>query len=476
MRVGLITFLVIASIILTSNQIQPAFAQSFFDDFTNIFINLQSYFDDIFNNSQNNGQNIDVFRALGETISDWTDDFDEEKKLLKEQKIQNEIELEKRKKELEQRERQLQTETLAKEQKQRELEDRQRLLDAERLAKEQKQRELEQKQRELEQKQRELEERQRQLEAERLAKEQKQRELEQRQRLLEAEKIQSQKRDVLAKYSWSPFVMGLTDGELTFYVQQLPSYVTQDVRNQVESLASWMDGANVYGGIKLKRVYQNGMADFSINWVRDYQQEAIGRQVGDYLIVGLGKSNCYGQWMPFDGYSVYKIMWHEVGHALGYAHVSDSNNIMYEHGTGTNFNLAQEHTMTLPDGYWRTIPLCYGGSLFFSTNSDNQNGHKVYVVPSDKNPRDIINGNQPYYTTCSAYENAMISFSQNCTVEHGSYILIENPSRLGLGKAITVDVKIFDTNSDKRLDLNLDESHMYFSQDFVNNVRTLFRN
>jgi len=152
MRVGLITFLIIASIILTSNQIQPAFAQSFFDDLTNIFTNLQSYFESVFSSDENNKQDFDVFRALGETISDWTDDFDEEKKLLKEQNLQYEREIraeqsanEQKQRELDQRQQQLEAERLAKEQKQRELDERQRLLDAERLAKEQKQRELEQK-------------------------------------------------------------------------------------------------------------------------------------------------------------------------------------------------------------------------------------------------------------------------------------------------------------------------------------------
>jgi len=39
MRENLIVFLVLASVILTSTQVQSAFAQSFFDDFTKIFEN-----------------------------------------------------------------------------------------------------------------------------------------------------------------------------------------------------------------------------------------------------------------------------------------------------------------------------------------------------------------------------------------------------------------------------------------------------
>jgi len=508
MRENLIVFLVLASVILTSTQVQSAFAQSFFDDFTKIFENgfksIESYFGNILSNTPNNKQDTDVFRALGETIQAWTDDFDQEKKTLKEKQIQNEIDLAAKQRELEESDRQLQAEQLAKEQKQRELDQRQQQLDTERLAKEQKQNEIEQQQRQLEderlaneQKQYEIEQQQRQLEAERLAKEQKQRELEQQQRQLEAErlakeqkqreleqqqirlalqKIESDKQSILAQYSWSPFIMGLTDGELTYYVQPLPSYASNDVRNQVESLATWMDGQTMYGGIKLKRVYQQEYSDFSINWVKDYQEDAIGRQVGNYLIVGLGTNNCYGEWTPFNGYTVYKIMWHEVGHALGYTHVSDSNNIMYEKGTGNKFDWYHGDSITLPDGAAQSIPLCYGSYFGYTAQTvGGNNGFHVYVVPPNSNPRDVISGKASFYLSCSEYEREMSSVSKDCNVVPGSYLLIYNPSTLGLGNPVVVDVKIADTNGDKRPNFDFDESQMYFDKDFINYVLNLFR-
>ena len=487
MRENLIVFLVLASVILTSTQVQSAFAQSFFDDFTKIFENgfksIESYFGNILSNTPNNKQDTDVFRALGETIQAWTDDFDQEKKTLKEKQIQNEIDLAAKQRELEESDRQLQAEQLAKEQKQRELDQRQQQLDTERLAKEQKQNEIEQQQRQLEderlaneQKQYEIEQQQRQLEAERLAKEQKQRELEQQQIRLALQKIESDKQSILAQYSWSPFIMGLTDGELTYYVQPLPSYASNDVRNQVESLATWMDGQTMYGGIKLKRVYQQEYSDFSINWVKDYQEDAIGRQVGNYLIVGLGTNNCYGEWTPFNGYTVYKIMWHEVGHALGYTHVSDSNNIMYEKGTGNKFDWYHGDSITLPDGAAQSIPLCYGSYFGYTAQTvGGNNGFHVYVVPPNSNPRDVISGKASFYLSCSEYEREMSSVSKDCNVVPGSYLLIYNPSTLGLGNPVVVDVKIADTNGDKRPNFDFDESQMYFDKDFINYVLNLFR-
>jgi len=323
----------------------------------------------------------------------------------------------------------------------------------------------------------ELAKTQRELESEQLEKQKKEQELAYKQKQLELIRIENEKKSILADYSDSPFIMGLTDGELTFYVQPLPSYASQDVRNQVEDLASWMDGKTMYKGTKLKRVYQNSFADFSVNWVKDYQEDAIGRQVGDHLLVGLGTSNCYGDWMPFDGYTVYKIMWHEVGHALGYAHVSDSNNIMYEHGTGNKFDLEYEDRITLPDGSSQKISLCHGGSFFYSTKTSPQSdGYKVYAVPPNTSSRDIINLDASFYLDCSRYKNAMISASGECNVASGSYLLIYNPTTFGFGDTVIVDLEIYDRTPNKRPDFDFDESHMFFSQDLVNRVKTLFRN
>jgi len=199
--------------------------------------------------------------------------------------------------ELERKKTQLGKQFLAMEQKKGEIEEKERQLEIEKLEKEQKQMEIEEKER--------------QLEIEKLEKEQKQKEIDFQESQLEYERIQNEKKSVLSNYSWSPFIMGLTDGELTFRVQKFPSYASDDVKIKVESLADWMDGTTVYGGIKLKRVYSGQPADFTINWVKDYQEEAIGRQVGDYLIVGLGRTNCHGDWMPYTGSSIYTTVWHE---------------------------------------------------------------------------------------------------------------------------------------------------------------------
>jgi len=501
MRVGLITFLIIASIILTSNQIQPAFAQSFFDDLTNIFTNLQSYFDDIFNNSPNNGQNIDVFRALGETISDWTDDFDEEKKLLKEQKIQNEIELEKRKNELEQRERQLQTETLAKEQKQRELEEQQRLLDAERLAKEQKQRELEdkqrlldaerlakeQKQRELEdkqrlldaerlakeQKQRELEDRQRLLDAERLAKEQKQRELEEQQRRQEVERLQQEKARIIQESNTNPVIKGIIDGKIKFYIEPIPYYYkVAGIDTAVNNIADSLESRTVYGAT-FERSYNQYEYDIKIEWVKNYGTGQGGVAIFKTIIqVALGDDNCWSKWQPFDTWTVKKIMWHEIGHTLGYQHSNDFNNIMYS-SVGHKKVVDVKHYFTLKAGYSQWWSFCNVGEISWTAKSHkNTDGFNAFAIPSDDPRRFSKDGGVVYFTTNgeSCGSNNKISITRYCAVGNGAYLHFKNNEN----HPIDISFEMYDRNPGKSPNMTWDRNFFYYDSKYLNYVWNLF--
>ena len=287
-------------------------------------------------------------------------------------------------------------------------------------------------------------------------------------------RLEKEKNEIRLKAESFPVVKGWMTGELSYYVNTLPSYASQNVQKNVENLASWMDGTYV-NGVKLKRVY-SGYADFSINWVKDYQEEAIGRQVGDHLIVGLGMGNCFGEWKPFDGSTVYDIMWHEVGHVMGYGHVGDKNSIMYEGGTGTRFQYDYSDTIILSDGYKRSIPFCTGGSVYFTTERvSSTDGYKVYVIPPGSNQWDAINGDAPFYLDCSAYENKMKSFSSSCNVAEGSSLVLYNPSIFGAGSDLQIEIQIVNTNPAPDKDLAFVSGSGYFSQAYIDHVKELFR-
>ena len=299
---------------------------------------------------------------------------------------------------------------------------------------------------------------------------------EQELKILEEQKlVESEKSQIRLLAESSPILTGLINGELTFYVNQLPSYVSSDVRESVESLASSLNGKYIQS-VKLKRVYSTN-ADFTVNWVKNYQEEAIGRQIGGHLIVGLGTDNCLGEWRPFDEYSVKVIMWQEIGHALGYDHTSDENNVMYPK-LDTRYEYEYDETITLRDGWWKPIVFCSSGEMYYSTERVSSiGGYKIYVIPPDASPEGVITNLEEFYTDCSAYEDTYTAFSKTCNVERGSHLMLYNPSLLfGTEGDIEIKIKIKEVESRRDLSIVFGNDNMFYSQEYIDHVRELFGN
>ena len=453
----IISFGFLGIIILLGIQTQPVYAQSFFDDFTNFFTNLQSYFENIFNSDENNKQDIDVFRALGETVQEWTDDFDQEKKLLKEQKIQNEIDLGAKQRELEEKERQLQTEQWAKEQKQRELDQRQQQLDAEKLAKEQKQYEIEQQQR--------------QLDAERLAKEQKQRELEIQQRQQEIERLQQEKASIIQSSYTNPLIKGIINGKLKFYIEPIPYYYTvngidqavNDISNSLTSYTPW--------NVKFERVYDPNSADLVISWIKNYGSHVLGESIfKSHIKVGLGQDNCWGNWQAFNIQTIKKIMWHEIGHSLGYSHSSDPNNVMY-YQTQTQFETDVEHSFSLGRGSAQFFSFCNSGAVaYYAASSSNSDGFQAQIIPPNGGTaQDFVEGKGLIYTDCGGKNYQWLS--RSCNIARGSYLGFINSE----DHTIFISFKMYDKNSGYWPEMTWDKNSFQYDNTYLNHVWNLFR-
>jgi len=326
---------------------------------------------------------------------------------------------------------------------------------------------------EMQQQQAQAEQERQRLEAEM---QQQQAQAEQELKILEKQKlVEGEKSQIRLLAKSLPIFTGLINGELTFYVNQLPSYVSSDVREGVESLASSLNGKYIQS-VKLKRVYSTN-ADFTVNWVKNYQEEAIGRQIGGHLIVGLGTDNCLGEWRPFDEYSVKVIMWQEIGHALGYDHTSDEYNVMYQ-GLDYRYEYEDDETITLRDGWFKPIVFCSSGEMYYSTERVSSiGGYKIYVIPPDASPEGVITNLEEFYTDCSAYEDTYTAFSKTCNVERGSHLMLYNPSLLfGTEGDIEIKIKIRDIEPRNTITTTFDSNNMYYTQEYYNHVRELFGN
>ncbi|MEX2053999.1 MAG: hypothetical protein WD883_00420 [Candidatus Colwellbacteria bacterium] len=224
----------------------------------------------------------------------------------------------------------------------------------------------------------------------------------------------------------NPLVKALTSGELTFYIEPLPHYAADGVDVIIEGLADVFDEWDIFGA-PVRRVYSPDSADLTISWVRDYGDEVIGQAIfRAHLKVGLGSTNCFGEWKPFDGNTVGKIFWHELGHSMGYGHTSDSGNIMY-HETQTRFVVEREIEDVIAAGWTLTIPLCNPGEYLYSFDTESSyTGFNLYVLPPGTSGSDIQAGTGKYYPDCSATN--MSRYSDTCSVASGSKIYLENTS------------------------------------------------
>ncbi len=146
-----------------------------------------------------------------------------------------------------------------------------------------------------------------------------------------------------------PIIKALISGELKFYIEPLPPYAGTGVSDAVDSVARNFSTYKQYGA-SIRRVYDSRDADLMVSWVRDYGSEVTGQSIGRvHIKVGLGRNNCKGEWRAFDAKTVNKILWHELGHSMGYGHSSNPNNVMY-YQTTTGLEVEQEISELIPAG------------------------------------------------------------------------------------------------------------------------------
>ena len=235
-----------------------------------------------------------------------------------------------------------------------------------------------------------------------------------------------------------------------------------------------MDGLYFYG-VKLTRVY-SGYADITVEWAKDWQGHVIGKWLGSSVVVGLGSSSCDGIWKPFDGTTVYRLMYHEMGHALGQNHSSDPDNAMYGTIKNAKYEYEYAESITLIDGTVQGFSMCGDGTYSFVTEKTNSNdGYKTYVIPPKTNAWDVINGKEGFYHACSDFNNEMRSTNSQCSVPHGTIFVLHNPSVFGKGSDISIKVNIIDVSPAGTVDYSFDKDDKQFSDDYLGRIKLLFR-
>ena len=264
----------------------------------------------------------------------------------------------------------------------------------------------------------------------------------------------------------NPFIRSIIDGKINFYIYPVPYYAAPGVEEAVKSLTDFMNKQSDWN-----QVYDVNSADLIINWTKDYGEHRLGVTYFKSVIeVGLGKTTCLGDWAPFTGQSVYRVLWHEIGHSMGYGHSSDPNNIMYYTGN-TKFSVDYDDYVTLDEGFFWPLSFCGAGNYQYSLASDNEySGFMAYVIPPDTDASDFIGNNSGmYYPSCST-EQEMISWGASCNVPVGAKLLIHNPRQPNQDSAININITFYDLEQLPNVDLSWDSEAFRYDQELLDYV------
>lgn len=287
--------------------------------------------------------------------------------------------------------------------------------------------------------------------------------------------LETEKQQILSASQYSLLIKGEISGHINFYIPPVPSFASSDVQGYIDNAASRLDGF-VWYGVTLHRVYDPSQADLIIQWVKNFGLEMNGQKYYGIIQLGLGWDGCYGSWEPYDGYTMQQIFWHEMGHAIGFNHSTDPNNIMYQGGVPTKFSIDYDNFVQITNGYSWTMQVCGSGPHQFQVTSSKYPTYPFdfYVMTPTATPSSVLTGtSNTYYPSCS--QQNIGGFTTTCNIPQGAKIMINNPYKL-TGGDIGVIVKIIDLNPDKQMNEQWDMNFFQFTSTYLAHVWQLFHN
>ena len=276
---------------------------------------------------------------------------------------------------------------------------------------------------------------------------------------------EAEKRRIVSLAETNPMIQAVITKELRFYFADLPYYIAPGVADAVEDIAEGLLDWRPYSDVSLKRVYRGSDADLVVTWIKNYGSHTVGESIyKSHIKVGLGRDNCYSDWQAFNANTVKKILWHEIGHSVGYNHSTDPSNIMYFQ-TKIMLYTEQNISESIAAGWKITYPFCDSGTYWYSFESDSSYyGFDLYVLrPGGDDPTSA-------YSNCGS-EN-VIRISESCTVESGASIFLR-PSSYRNNVVLTGEIS--NREYPPWPDMSWDDSAREYRESDMDYYRSVFR-
>ena len=212
----------------------------------------------------------------------------------------------------------------------------------------------------------------------------------------------------------------------SIYIEPTPNW-SKDLSMQVkESLKFWEDTA----GVEFEVESSPSFGIVSIGWKKEMNNEYDGYVVDQKdVTIGLGSSDCDGQWIPYSSDSIKNILIHELGHVVGLDHAVDKSNIMYPMIEDAKFE-AVNHQFTIPEGESVFVKGCSFSSdpyyKYYVKVADSKS-IDVFFVPSIKEKSKVDSGEPfDYYSDINCIGIDKSSKTGVCKVADSAGMLIIN--------------------------------------------------
>ena len=288
---------------------------------------------------------------------------------------------------------------------------------------------------------------------------------------LENIQVRSAKELALELARTNTTIKAIATGEVNFYIEPLPWYAAEGVHDAVDDIVDSLESYRPQGA-RLSRTTERRDADIGVRWVRDYGDHVLGLAIHQTVLhVGLGSTNCNDEWQAFDPATVKKILWHEFGHAFGYGHSNDPDNVMYP-TTRTRFAVEQDISKVIAAGWTWRFPLCESGkySLRFAIDDEDETGgFDLVVLRKYVDWDDYHDEDYDAYPFCGKGQWRRIW--RSCEVEPGAYIYIKNYNSL---QAIRLTGEIILLDEPDWPNMQWDENAFYYDQETLDYYRKLF--